>query len=92
MMLMSCSHADQCDTRACAAVGHHRGMARFLVSYPCEDACGTIETDRRVDGAPVYRCPGCDSEWIEEYERTVPDLPSATTPDASPDPPCAPGS
>ncbi|MDN5571839.1 MAG: hypothetical protein L0G22_11420 [Propionibacteriaceae bacterium] len=46
------------------------GMARFLVSHPCQDACGTIETDRRVEGAPVYRCPGCDSEWIEEHERT----------------------
>lgn len=44
-------------------------MAKFLVSNPCEDACGTIETDRRVDGAPVYRCPGCDSEWIELDER-----------------------
>ncbi|MBK8464144.1 MAG: hypothetical protein IPL36_14355 [Nigerium sp.] len=65
-------------------------MARFLASYPCEDACGTIETDRRVDGAPVYRCPGCDSEWIEEYERTVgahpepaPDQPETDAPPRS---------
>ena len=67
-------------------VRHDRGMARFLVSHPCEDACGTIETDRRVDGAPVYLCPGCDSEWIEEYERTVEAAPSASAapvPDAS---------
>lgn len=56
-------------------------MARFLVSHPCEDACATIETDRRVEGAPVYRCPGCDSEWIEEYERTEPSA-SATEPAA----------
>lgn len=45
--------------------------ARYLTSHPCEDACGTIETDRRVEGAPVYRCPGCDSEWIELAERTA---------------------
>lgn len=42
---------------------------RDLVSYPCEDACGTLTTDQSVDGAPVYRCPGCDSEWIELDER-----------------------
>ena len=47
-------------------------MARYLVSNPCEDACATIETSRRVEGAPVYRCPGCDSEWIELHERTPP--------------------
>ncbi len=45
--------------------------ARHLISNPCQDACGTIETDRRVEGAPVYRCPGCDSEWIELAERTA---------------------
>lgn len=44
-------------------------MARFLVFYPCEDACGEITTGRTVEGAPVYRCPGCDSEWIELWER-----------------------
>ncbi|MFT3876226.1 MAG: hypothetical protein QM708_07395 [Propioniciclava sp.] len=74
-----------------AGWGTMDAMARFLVSYPCEDACGEIETDRRVEGAPVYRCPGCDSEWIEEHERTDPAPPakpagsaeaSATTPDA----------
>lgn len=47
--------------------------ARFLTTYPCQDACGTIETDERVEGAPVYRCPGCDSSWIELNERTEPD-------------------
>ena len=46
-------------------------VARYLISYPCQDACGTVETDERVDGAPVYRCPGCDSEWFELHERTV---------------------
>lgn len=49
--------------------------ARYLVSQPCQDACGTITTDRRVEGAPVYRCPGCDSEWIELAERTEPAQP-----------------
>lgn len=43
--------------------------ARFLVSHPCEDACCEVMTDQVVDGAPVYRCPGCDSEWIELRER-----------------------
>ena len=46
--------------------------ARFLTSWPCQDACGTIETDERVEGAPVYRCPGCDSSWIELNERVPP--------------------
>lgn len=54
-------------------------MARYLTTNPCEDACGTIQTDRTVEGAPVYRCPGCDSEWIELHERT----PDASTQDAS---------
>ncbi|MFZ1410880.1 MAG: hypothetical protein WAS07_05460 [Micropruina sp.] len=47
-------------------------MNRYLVTYPCQDACGTITTDRTVEGAPVYLCPGCDSEWIELDERTEP--------------------
>ena len=46
--------------------------ARFLTTWPCQDACGTVETDERVEGAPVYRCPGCDSSWIELNERTAP--------------------
>lgn len=46
--------------------------ARFLVTWPCQDACGTIETDERVEGAPIYACPGCDSRWIELNERTEP--------------------
>lgn len=46
-------------------------VARFLRSYPCEDACGTLLTREEVEGAPVYRCPGCDSEWIELDERTT---------------------
>ena len=46
--------------------------ARYLVLNPCEDACGTLTTDRTVEGAPVYLCPGCDSEWIELDERTEP--------------------
>jgi hypothetical protein len=47
-----------------------RMPARYLVLNPCEDACGTLTTDRTVEGAPVYLCPGCDSEWIELDERT----------------------
>ena len=45
--------------------------ARFLVSFPCQDACCEVMTDKVVEGAPVYRCPGCDSEWIELRERTT---------------------
>lgn len=45
--------------------------ARFLVSHPCNDACCEVMTDQSVEGAPVYRCPGCDSEWIELAERTA---------------------
>lgn len=44
--------------------------AIYLASHPCENACGELETDRRHLGAPVYRCPGCDSEWVEEREIT----------------------
>lgn len=40
-------------------------MTRQLVTNPCQDACGTVDTGRLHDGAPVYRCPGCDSEWVE---------------------------
>lgn len=46
--------------------------ARFLTTFPCQDACGVLATERRVEGAPVYRCPGCDTEWIELDERTEP--------------------
>lgn len=49
--------------------------ARFLTTWPCQDACGTVETDERVEGAPVYRCPGCDTTWIELNERTI-DVPA----------------
>lgn len=49
--------------------------ARFLRTNPCQDACGTVQTDERVEGAPVYRCPGCDSSWIELSERTEPTEP-----------------
>lgn len=47
-------------------------VAIYLVSNPCEDACGTLELDRRFRGAPVQRCPGCDSEWVEDWEVTEP--------------------
>ena len=43
--------------------------ARFLVSNPCQDACGVISTADFVEGAPVYACPGCDTRWIELDER-----------------------
>lgn len=45
---------------------------RDLICNPCEDGCGEIRTDRTVEGAPVLRCPGCDSEWIYEEQRTEP--------------------
>lgn len=43
---------------------------RFIEANTCQDACGIIKTRDRVEGAPVYRCPGCDSRWIELNERT----------------------
>ena len=54
--------------------------AKFLVSYPCNDACCEVMTGRTVEGAPVYRCPGCDSEWIELRERTHPQAPTGAVP------------
>ncbi|MFP5415855.1 MAG: hypothetical protein ACLGHZ_03105 [Actinomycetes bacterium] len=57
------------------------GRARYLVSNACEDACATVTTERLVEGAPVYRCPGCDSEWIELDERRTP---GSAPSDASP--------
>ena len=54
-------------------------MMRQLITNPCQDACGEITTDRSVEGAPVYRCPGCDSEWVE-----LDDLVSATQPGGVP--------
>lgn len=42
---------------------------RFLVANTCEDGCGIRKTGQTVEGAPVYRCPGCDSTWIELDER-----------------------
>lgn len=60
-------------------------VIRDLVTYPCQDACGELLTKRTVDGAPVYRCPGCDSEWYDEAERTV--VPGAAADDrGSPEP------
>lgn len=47
--------------------------ARFLRTFPCQDGCGVLTTSERVEGAPVYRCPGCDTEWIELDERTLPE-------------------
>jgi len=38
---------------------------RRLVVNPCRDACGTVSTGRLFDGAPILRCPGCESEWVE---------------------------
>lgn len=43
---------------------------RDIIFNSCTDACRTVTTDRLVEGAPVYRCTGCDSEWIELDERT----------------------
>ena len=45
--------------------------ARFLTSWPCQDACGTIETDERVvadllalcdEGDVFYLCHTADAE------------------------------
>lgn len=44
---------------------------RSITSNPCQDACGTVTTNETVDGAPVQRCPGCDSTWIDESETTT---------------------
>ena len=55
-------------------------MIRHLVANPCQDACGTLTTDRLLDGEPIYWCPGCDSEWVE-----IPSEPPAA-PDQSPQP------
>lgn len=55
-------------------------MIRDLVSYPCQDACAERVTGRTVDGAPVYVCPGCDSEWYDDRECTKPAPPAAPDP------------
>lgn len=44
---------------------------RDIESYPCNDACCEVMTGETVEGAPVYRCPGCDSTWIELNERNT---------------------
>lgn len=59
--------------------------ARFLVSHPCEDSCCEVMTDRTVEGAPVYLCPGCDSEWIELRERKAAPPPVAQQPSVGAD-------
>lgn len=63
--------------------------ARFLVTWPCQDACGTQKTDEVVEGAPVYRCPGCDTTWIELSERI--EQPGPQQPEAQQCEPTAPG-
>lgn len=62
---LSAGHVGGDDQRRCGVA------ARFLMSYPCNDACCEVMTEHTVEGAPVYRCPGCDSEWIELAERTA---------------------
>lgn len=64
------------------AESHRLGgmAARFLVSHPCQDACGVTGTDEVVEGAPVYSCPGCDTRWIELHERGTVTVPDAATP------------
>lgn len=46
-------------------------MIHHLVTNPCRDACGTVETDAVFEGSPVYRCPGCESTWAELPEQDV---------------------
>ena len=60
--------------------------ARVLVTNPCQDACGTVHTDERVEGAPVYMCPGCDTRWIELTERTEPAAPADVRGEVAPAP------
>lgn len=60
--------------------------ARFLSTWPCQDACGTLRTDELVEGAPVYRCPGCDTTWIELDERTELEQPAGPSAGPTPEP------
>lgn len=43
-------------------------MIHHLVANPCRDACGTVPTGDLLDGLPVYRCPGCESQWVESED------------------------
>lgn len=50
-------------------------MIRDVATYPCQDACAERTTDRRIKGAPVYVCPGCDSTWYDDRECLPGDAP-----------------
>ena len=43
-------------------------MIRHLVTNPCQDACGTVDTGAQLDGCTIFRCPGCDSTWVDDDE------------------------
>lgn len=53
-------------------------MIRQLVTNPCKDACGTVTTGQLFEDAPVYRCPGCESQWVELPDGS-PDAPDQTS-------------
>ena len=62
--------------------GNMERMIRPLVSNPCKDACGTVATGQLFDGALVYRCPGCESQWVEvpDGSRDAPQRTSSSAP------------
>ena len=66
-----CTGGGRFDANVQELVRQNGPVAKYLVSNPCQDACGTIETDRDVRGAPIYLCPGCDSQWWEPREEKV---------------------
>ena len=62
-----------------AALGHHGPMIRHLVTNPCRDACGTVATGEQIEGAPVFRCPGCESTWLDVPDEPVDDAGATTS-------------
>ena len=49
-------------------------MIRQLVTNPCNDACGTVATGQLFENALVYRCPGCESQWVDLPDGSPEDL------------------
>jgi hypothetical protein len=67
------------------AWGTMERMIRPLVSNPCKDACGTVTTGQLFEGSLVYRCPGCESQWVEVPDGS-PDAPEQTSSSPRTDP------
>ena len=62
--------------------GHQATMepvTRRLENNPCQDACGTVSTGELLDGAPIYRCPGCGSERVDIPATPDPDKKRSST-------------